>query len=57
MEKELKKIITDASNEQVVWSLDWDRMPLPQERLAAKAYEVTCCGEKNVPGAWKSKAP
>lgn len=36
MEVELKRIITDAFNEKVVWSLEWDKMPLPQEILATK---------------------
>lgn len=36
VEVELKRIITDAFNEKVVWSLEWDKMPLPQEILATK---------------------
>ena len=36
VEAELKRIITDAFNEKVVWSIDWDKMPLPQVILARK---------------------
>lgn len=36
VELELKRIITDAFNEKVVWSLEWDKMPLPQTILARK---------------------
>ncbi|KAF8252987.1 hypothetical protein K440DRAFT_642997 [Wilcoxina mikolae CBS 423.85] len=36
VEAELKRIITDAFNEKVVWSIDWDKMPLPQTILAKK---------------------
>lgn len=57
VETELKKIITDAFNEQVVWSLDWDRMQLPQERLAIKAHGAALDEEKNIPDAWKREAP
>lgn len=39
VEIELKKIIIEAFNDQVVWSLDWDRVPLPQERWATKARD------------------
>jgi hypothetical protein len=41
VEAELKRIITDAFNEKVVWSIDWDKMPLPQVILAKKRAQQT----------------
>ncbi|KAH8146608.1 uncharacterized protein LAJ45_09291 [Morchella importuna] len=35
----LKQIITDAFNQKVVWTIEWDNMPLPQHVLAKKAQE------------------
>src|SRR5690606_29277613 len=34
VEAELKRIITDAFNEKIVWSVDWDNMALPQAIMA-----------------------
>ncbi|KAH0608639.1 uncharacterized protein H6S33_001773 [Morchella sextelata] len=39
VEVELKRIITDAFNQKVVWTIEWDNMPLPQHVLAKKAQE------------------
>ncbi|KAL7275893.1 hypothetical protein RUND412_001136 [Rhizina undulata] len=36
VESELKRIITDAFNAKVVWTVDWDIMPMPQETLAKR---------------------
>jgi hypothetical protein len=36
VEAELKRIITDAFNEKVVWTIEWEKMPLPQAILAKK---------------------
>ncbi|KAG0638229.1 SAC3/GANP/Nin1/mts3/eIF-3 p25 family-domain-containing protein [Tuber brumale] len=47
VELELKRIITDAFNEKVVWSLEWDKMPLPQTILARK--KVTAKEEQTKP--------
>lgn len=51
VETELKRIITGAFNEQVVWSLDWDRVPLPQESLATKAFKAARDKGNTVPDA------
>jgi len=43
MEDRLKETITNASNNQVMYSLDWEKMPLPQEMIRldrAKAFAV-----------------
>lgn len=37
VEKQLKKIITDAHEQDVIWTLDWDNMPLPQAMLRSQA--------------------
>lgn len=39
MEAELKRVITEAVEGRVVWSLEWDRMPLPQVELARRRIE------------------
>jgi len=36
VEAELKRIITDAFNEKVVWTVNWDDMPLPQVVMAKR---------------------
>ncbi|KAL7267206.1 hypothetical protein RUND412_010215 [Rhizina undulata] len=36
VESELKKIITDAFNAEVVWKVNWDMQPMPQETLAKR---------------------
>ncbi|CCX09753.1 Similar to THP3 homolog C2A9.11c; acc. no. Q1MTP1 [Pyronema omphalodes CBS 100304] len=45
VEIELKRIITDAFNEKVVWSINWDEMPLPQvilqKRRNSQGQQVT----------------
>jgi len=33
VEKELKDIITDAFDRDVVWKIDWDSLDLPQQRI------------------------
>lgn len=33
VEKELKDIITDAFDKDIVWKIDWDNMELPQDRI------------------------
>lgn len=33
VEKELKDIITDAFDRDVVWKIDWDNLDLPQQRI------------------------
>lgn len=33
VEKELKDIITDAFDKDIVWKIDWDSMELPQDRI------------------------
>lgn len=44
VEAELKRIITDAFNEKIVWTVDWDNMALPQtvmqHRKAAEREEA-----------------
>jgi hypothetical protein len=40
VEAELKRIITDAFNQKVVWTVDWDTMPLPQTVLAKKRAQM-----------------
>ena len=51
VEAELKRIITDAFNEKVVWSIDWDNMPLPQsimaKRRAAEKQEKAAAKKAN----------
>lgn len=37
VEVELKRIIIEAFNDQVVLNLDWDEVPLPHEVMATKA--------------------
>lgn len=44
VEVELKRIITDAFNEKVVWTVDWDKMPLPQQFIANKRVEAKQSG-------------
>ena len=48
MEAELKRIITDAVNEKVVWTVSWDDMPLPQvvmaKRKAQQAHATVSLG-------------
>jgi hypothetical protein len=39
VEAELKRIITNAFNDKLVWSIDWDNMPLPQSILAKRRAE------------------
>ncbi|KAI5776382.1 SAC3/GANP/Nin1/mts3/eIF-3 p25 family-domain-containing protein [Geopyxis carbonaria] len=36
VEAELKRIITNAFNEKIVWTVDWEEMPLPQVMLATR---------------------
>lgn len=39
VEVELKRIITEAFNEKVVWTIDWDNMLLPQALIAKRKQE------------------
>lgn len=41
VEAELKRIITDAFNEKVVWTVHWDDMPLPQVIIARRRAQQT----------------
>ena len=42
VEKELKDIITDAFDRDVVWKIDWDNLDLPQQRIKRrKTYGQT----------------
>lgn len=52
VEAELKRIITDAFNEKIVWTVDWDNMHLPQvimkNRKAAEREEKRRLGNVDV---------